>query len=179
MMGDLKMADIHTPQRTTDLQGLGLQFRLRREALGMSRREIARLMDVEESTVFRWEHAFPPNGVVSMITEFEYRIHRLRSNFKAQATAARDAQIDAFGAAPAHVDIHLTVPKSDAKVGAVFVFGQEERLLEHMPIGLIRSLAGHLIDDLQNEDYRIFARETDAADPLRFAQATCVFSKNA
>jgi transcriptional regulator with XRE-family HTH domain len=148
----------------TDFQGEALQMRLRREALGLSRVEAARLCGVEESTVYRWEHLDPAQKYHAAISELEYRVARVRKIFAAKLKAKTDDIYVPDTLRITGTDLHIIVPKPGVEVGDVWMFGEEEPWLARMPAGAIRILAGIIIKDMQETTYRLFAREmkTDA-----------------
>lgn len=148
-----------------DFQGMGLQNRLRREALGLTRRDMATMLGVQESTIYRWEHGAPSRSLTDVLDVYEYAAEDVRGRIR--------AALDRFGPTGRridHEDVHITVPKPGANVGDVWVFGEEYRSLRNAPAGLIRAIAGRLITLLRESPYRVFARETDTDGMLLFVQ---------
>jgi HAMP domain-containing protein len=148
-----------------DFQGRGLQNRLRREALGLTRRDLAGLLSVRESTIYRWEHGTPAHSVEAILDSYESAAVGIRGRIK----SALD-RLGPTGRRIDHEDMHITVPKPGASVGDVFVFDDGEPVLRNPPAGLVRAIAGRLITLLRESPYRVFARETDDAGMLLFAQ---------
>lgn len=150
-----------------DFQGMGLQNRLRREVLGLTRRDMAAMLGVRESTIYRWEHGAPSQALTDVLDVYEHAAEDVRDRIM--------AALDKFGPTGRridHEDVHITVPKPGANVGDVSVFGEEDPVLRNAPAGLIRAIAGRLITLLRESPYRAFARETDAAGMLHFVQVT-------
>jgi transcriptional regulator with XRE-family HTH domain len=150
----------------SDIRGMGLQCRLRREALGLTRRDMAVLMGVEESTVYRWERGMPPRRLELMLEAFETKVE----DIKVGLYAAIQAFGQPFGTV-SHNDLHIAVPKPGAQVGTVWVFGKEDQVLDHAPVNLLRALAGQLVAGVDKSKYLVFVQEVGDTDMLLFTQA--------
>jgi transcriptional regulator with XRE-family HTH domain len=166
MEGKFMNDEMKQARERSDIRGTGLQCRLRREALGLTRRDMAALLGVEESTVYRWESGIPPKRLDLMLVGFEHEVEAIKAKL--------DERIREFGRpfdTIKHNDLHIAVPRPGVQVGKVWVFGEEERVLDHAPASLLRALAGRLIASV-NAEYLVFAREVEDAGTLDFARAT-------
>lgn len=156
------MDEIAEEYTSLDFQSTGLQNRLKREALGITRRDIAAMMDVEESTVYRWEHGESTKRLDKMINDYSQWAERFQSRFLtkfktliADYKAPDDMVIT-------NMDLHLAVPKPGTTAGTVFVFQEEDWMMDHAPAGLIRAIAGRILANLNDIPNRIFVRELES-----------------
>lgn len=159
------MDEIAKEYASLDFQGNGLQNRLRREALGLTRRDIAALLDVQESTVYRWDTGASSKRLETLLDAYEHAFDDVNAMTE---DALRDLG-EPIGTVD-HNDVHIVVPKPDARVKSVWVFGKESRLLSGAPAGLLRVLAGRIITRLMKSTYLLFARETGDTGMLLFLQ---------
>jgi hypothetical protein len=101
-----------------------------------------------------------------MLAAYEHEVEAIKAKL--------DERIREFGrpfGTIKHNDLHIAVPRPGVQVGKVWVFGEEERVLDHAPASLLRALAGRLIASV-NAEYLVFAREVEDAGTLDFARAT-------